>query len=217
MRVLALAAAAAALVAGVAALDAPAGAATAAPTVKVVVRPVTSTGHVRAGFNLTYEPNGAVDCSFPEPSPGAVNKNIEFCSPSAEYAVACWRAAAAHRALCMRDPRSKDVVRIPRIGSFAPTALAPRDQRAPLLIRLGDGDICAIRDGGAWGTLPGHPNLGGTYSCRHDGAVWAGPTWPHLGVNESNPVWTVRTAQFSTGRLYTHRVDKAWFVGTYFG
>jgi hypothetical protein len=216
MRVLRMAVAAILLIAGAAALE-PAAATTLAPTVRIVVRPVTSTGHVRSGFTLTYEPSGSVDCSLAEPSPGAVNKNIEFCSPSAEYAVACWKAAALHRVLCMRNPRSKTVVRIPRTGAFAPTGLAPVAQRAPLVMRLGDGDVCSIRDGGAWGSLPGHPNLSGTYSCAHDGAVWATSTAAHLGVNESNPVWTVRTAHFGSSTLVTRHVVKAWFVGTYFG
>lgn len=217
MRALAVTAAAVALLAGVAVLDNPASATTLAPTVKVVVRPVTATGHVRSGYTLTYEPTGSVDCRFPDPSPGAVNNNIELCSPSAEYAVACWKAAALHRVLCMRNPRSKQIVRIPRVGAFAPTDRAPAAQRAPLMIRLGDGDRCSIRDGGAWGSLPGHPDLFGTYSCAHDGAVWATSTAAHHGVNESNPTWTVRTAQFGSHTLVTRHVVKAWFVGTYFG
>ncbi len=218
MRVLALAAAAATLVAGAVGFTAVATATTtAAPTIKVVVRPVTSTGHVHAGFTVTGEPSGSVDCSFADPSPGAVSRNIELCSPSAEYAVACWKAAVPHRVLCMRNPGRKRVVRIPRSGPFAPTRRAPAAQRAPLLMRLGDGDLCSIRDGGAWGSLPGHPNLFGTYSCRHHGAVWATSSAPHQGVNESNPGWTVRTAQFGSHTLVTRHVVKAWFVGTFFG
>jgi hypothetical protein len=218
MRVLTLITAALALVAGAVLVAAPAHAATTiAPTVKVVVRPVTSAGHARAAFTVTGEPSGQVDCSFASPSPGAVSANIEFCSPSAEYAVACWKAAAPHRVLCMRNARSHRLVRIPRVGPFAATAVAPAAQRAPLVMTLGDGDVCSIRDGGAWGSLPGHPNLFGTYSCRHDGAVWATATAAHQGVNESNPVWTVRTAQFGSSTLVTRHVVKAWFVGTYVG
>lgn len=185
-----------------------------APTVKVVVRPVTSTGHPGAGYTVTGEPSGQVDCSFREPSPGAVSPNIEFCSPSFEYAIACWKAAAPHRVLCLRDPLSKHLVRIPRPASFAATGPAPLGQRAPLKIRLGDGDLCSIRDGGAWSQLPGHPNLFGTYSCAHDGAVWATAGAKHQGVNESHPSWTVRTAPFDSHTLVTRRVTKAWFVGT---
>jgi hypothetical protein len=217
MRVLALAAAAVALVAGVAVLEVPAAAASFAPTVKVVVRPVTATGHVRAGFSVGAEPTGMVDCSFPSPSPGAVSHNIEFCGPSAEYAVACWKAAKPHRVWCMRDARSHHVVGIPRSGPFAPTPPAPLRERAPLVMRLADGDICSIRDGGAWGSLPGHPSLFGTYSCRHDGAVWASSTSRHMGVDETHPSWTVHTAQFGHHTLVVRHVVKAWFVGTHFG
>jgi hypothetical protein len=114
----------------------------------------------------------------------------------------------------MRNPRSKHLVRIPRLGAFASTALVPPARRAPLEIRLGDGDLCSIRDGGAWGQLPGHPNLFGTYACVHDGAVWATATARHQGVNESHATWTVRTAHCGSHTLVTRRVVKAWFVGT---
>jgi hypothetical protein len=187
---------------------------TIAPTVKIVVRPVTSTGQVASGFTMTTEPGGVVDCSIVSPSLVAVSANIEFCSPAAEYAVACWKAALAHHALCMRDPRSNQVVRISRSGPFAATVPVPAVRRAPLMIKLGDGDICRIRDGGAWAQLPGHPDLFGTYGCKHDGKVWATASAPHQGVNESHPVWTVRTAHFGSSTLVTRHIVKAWFVGT---
>jgi hypothetical protein len=197
---------------------APASSVTASATVRVVVRPVTSAGYVRAGFTVTGEPTGQVDCSYANPSPGAVNRNIEFCSPSAEYAVACWKAAALHRVLCMRNPRTKQVVRIPRVGPFAPTAVAPVSQRAPLAMTLGTGAHCSIRDGGAWGTLQSHPSWVGTYSCDTGTAVWAAPTANHYGINESTASWTVHVAAASgVGTVVIRHVVKAWFVGTYFG
>jgi hypothetical protein len=214
MRILAVFGALACLVAGAFAADTAAGAAAPTATAKVVVRPVTATGRVASGFTLHVQSTGSVDCSDPLPSPAAVSKNIEFCSPSAEYAVSCWKSALAHRALCMRNPRSKDVYRIPRAGAFAPTPIAPVKYRAPQLLKLGDGDFCTIRDGGAWGTLTGHPNLFGTYACLHAGIVWAAASAPHLGVNEANPLWTVRTAPAGNHPLVTHHVVRAWFVGT---
>jgi hypothetical protein len=183
-------------------------------TARIVVRPVTSSGHVRTGFSVTGEPSGSVDCSFREPSPAAVSPNIEFCSPSAEYAVACWKAAVPHRVLCMRDPRTNHVVRIPRTGAFASTALAPASQRAPLAVKLFDGDFCSIRSGGAAGSLPGHPNLFITYFCVHAGAVWATMSAVHEGVNETHPGWTVQTAHPGDHNLVTRHIVKAWFVGT---
>ena len=188
-----------------------------AATHLVVVRPVTSAGHVRAGFTGFAQSTGSVDCSIATPSPGAVSKNIEFCSPSAQYAIACWNAALAHHVWCMRRVRSHDVVRIARTGAFANTPLAPPSLRAPLVIKLADGDICNIRDGGSWGSLPGHPSLFGTYACQHAGAVWASATTQHWGVNMSQPLWTVRTAHFGGHILTTHHVVTAWFVGTFTG
>ena len=213
MRVFGAVAAAAVLIPGLAGVDATAGA-TPAPTVKVVVRPVTSTGHHRAGFTVSGEPSGLVDCSFADPSPGAVNRNIEFCSPSAEYAIACWKAAAPHRVLCMRNPRRKHIVRIPRHGAFASTNLAPASQRAPLVFNLRDGDHCSIRDGGAGPIRQGHPHWVATYYCVDDGVVWMKPSAAHLGVNESAASWTVLTGG-ETGPLVTRHLTKAWFVGTY--
>lgn len=186
-------------------------------TVRTVVRPVTSTGHPAPGFTLHSEPTGSVDCSTQVPSPGAVSPNIEFCSPAYEYAIACWKSAVAQRALCIRNPNSTDVYRIPRTGAFASTPVAPVKYRAPLLIKLGDGDFCAIRDGGAWGSLTGHPNLFGTYGCVNDGIVWATASAPHFGINESQVLWRVRVAPAGNHDLVTKSVVRGWFVGTHSG
>src|SRR4051812_41993459 len=71
----------------------------ATPTDRVVLRPVTSSGHAAAGYKVVKEPDHPVDCSIPDPSVAGVNKNILFCSPSAAYAVACWRSATPHHVL----------------------------------------------------------------------------------------------------------------------
>lgn len=194
---------------------APAAAHRGSATQIVVVRPVNASGHARPGYAITSGGRYPIDCRFPEPSPGAVSPNIEFCFPTALYAVACWKAAAAHKALCIPDPRHHELVRFRRTGRFAPTALAPARQRAPLGIVLGDGDYCSIRAGGAWSPPPGHPHLIGYYSCRHDGAVWAQLGAAHNGIDESQPMWTVRTAQFTSRHIVTRRVVRAWFVGTF--
>jgi hypothetical protein len=186
-----------------------------ASTTRVVVRPVTKTGHAAANYTVHTERTGSVNCSFAEPSPGAVSRNIEFCSPSVEQAVACWKSAAAHRVLCIRNPGSHNLVRIPRSGKFARTKLAPRVQRAPLLIVLRDGTRCDIRDGGAWSTLKSHPNWVGRYSCDHHGDVWSPATATHNGVNESKPSWTVRTAaRTGKGPVTVRPIARAYFVGT---
>jgi hypothetical protein len=200
--------------AAIAATLTPAAAHRTAATRITVVRPVNGSGHAQPGFSIRSGGRYPIDCRYPTPSPGAVSPNIEFCFPTAYYAVACWRAAAAHKALCMQDPRTHKLVRFRYQGRFAPTGLAAPKQRAPLGIVLGDGDYCAIRDGGAWTPLPGHPRLSGYYVCRRDGAVWAQQVTAHNGVNESQPMWTVRTAQLTSRQLVTRRVVRAYFVGT---
>ena len=185
-----------------------------APTQRIVVRPVNSTGHARTGFSVTAEANGGqVDCSDHTESPGAVNRNIHLCFPSAEYAIACWKPATPQTALCMRDPSKKRLVRIPRTGRFASSSVLPRRQRAPLLIVLLDGTRCSIRDGGAWGMRKANPNWFGTYSCTRHGVVWSPPHAAHNGVNESHAAWTVRVGKDS-GPLVTRHVKRAYFVGT---
>ena len=186
-------------------------------TVRVVVRPVTATGQVRAGFTLTSEPTGSVDCHFKTPSLAAVDPNIEWCYPLSEGATACWDAAVAHHVLCLRNPRSRAVVRIPRVGAFASTAVAPLAKRAPLTLQLADGDICNVRTGGTADQLPDHPNLFVTYYCANDGEVWGSLAARHAGVDEAPPVWTVETAPFDGHRLVLRHVVRAWFVGTYSG
>ena len=198
----------------VTATGAPAVAHRASATRVIIVRPVNASGHAEPGFPITSGGRYPIDCRIPTPSAGAVSPNIEFCFPTALSAVACWKAAAPHKALCMRDPRSHQLTRFGRTGRFAPTGLAPADQRAPLSIVLGDGDHCEIRAGGAWSSPPGHPHLVGYYSCVHDGAVWAHLGALHNGINESQPLWTVRTAHFNDRNLVTRRVVRAYFVGT---
>jgi hypothetical protein len=182
-------------------------------TTRIVVRPVTKSGHAADNYKVRAEHSGSVDCSFADPSPGAVSRNIEFCSPSVEGAVACWKSATAHRVLCIRDPSAHKVVKIHRDGKFARTKLRPRAQRAPLLIVLRDGTRCDIRDGGAWGTLKSHPNWVGRYSCDHHGFVWSPATATHNGVNESKSSWTVRTSNGNKPVVVRH-IARAYFVGT---
>lgn len=207
-------------VAGVAALTAASQslAATAPPTVKTVVRPVTATGHARAGFTVKDEPSGLVDCSTPDPSPGALSRNIEWCSPSYEYAVACWKSATPQHVLCMRNAAVRQLVKIPRSGAFASTSRAPWLERGPLVLVLTDGAHCSIRNGGTAAVLQQHPTWNATYYCTSNGAVWAPPGAAHQGVDEATPTWTVRTAPVSGyGNVVTRNVARAYFVATYTG
>jgi hypothetical protein len=191
-------------------------AAAAPATVKVIVSPVTASGHAADGFSVKrQDPGYPVDCSFKDPSIGAVSPDIETCSPSAAYAPACWKAAAAGKVLCMRDASSHKLFLIARDGRFASTALArPRD-RAPLGFVLTDGTKCQIRIGGAWGPVPHHPNLYGAYSCdRHD-AAWLYAKGSHRdahnGVDESSAAWRIRTGY---KHIVWRNIASAYFVAT---
>lgn len=197
-------------------LTATAGGAAHAATRSLIIRPVTSAGKPAAGFTVKVQHGESIDCSAPPfPSPGAVDRNIEECSPSAAYAIACWKAAQAHQALCIRNPSSHRVYRIGLTSSFAKTAAVKARLRAPLLIVLNDGTRCTIRDGGAWSALKGHPNWFGSYSCTRHGVVWSPPKSTHFGINESSASWTVHTGSATgTGKLTVRHVKRAYFVGT---
>jgi len=188
------------------------------PTAVTVVRPVNASGHARPGFSISPPPAPGfwIDCRYSHESVGALSPNVEWCSPSAATAIACWKAAAIHKALCLTDALKPELTRFPLFhGRFAPSAVLPAEQRAPLAIELANGRFCRIRDGGAWEFLPHHPNLYGTYSCGLKAAVWAPEGAPHAGVNESKPSWTVRVGRFGHRDLVKRHVVRAWFVATY--
>jgi len=187
-------------------------------TVRVVVRPVTAGGVPAPGYHavVNRRKSDAVDCRSADPSPGAVDRDIEWCTPSAAYAIACWKAATAHRVLCSRDPRSQRVYSIPRDGGFATTDVASKRNLSPIVLILRDGTVCFIRDGGAWGQLQSHPKWYGTYSCDQHGDVWSRPYAAHDGIDESQPAWTVHTSPSSgNGSVTVRTVAKAYFVGTH--
>ena len=191
-------------------------AAAAPATIKVIVAPVTSSGHAASSFTVKKEkPGYPVDCRFKDPSRGAVSPNIESCSPSAAYAIACWKAAATGKVLCMRDPSSHKLYLVRRDGKFAKTPVAKAQDRAPLLIVLTDGTRCQIRDGGAWGPVPGHPNLYGAYSCDRHNAAWLYAKGshgdPHNGVDESSASWRIRTGY---NHIVWRHIATAYFVAT---
>jgi hypothetical protein len=101
------------------------------------------------------------------------------------------------------------------MGAFASTPALKAALRAPLLIVLTDGTRCAIRDGGAWGTLTSHPKWNGSYSCSKHGVVWAPPHSKRYGVNESGASWTVHTGPGGgSGGLTVRHIKRAYFVGT---
>jgi hypothetical protein len=184
------------------------------PTHSIIVRPVTSAGTAAVGFHIK-KGTGKIDCKGASSSPGAVDPNIDFCSPSYQYAIACWQAAAANHALCMRNATTARVYSIKLMSTFEPTAVAKPKFRAPLQFKLAGGALCSIRDGGAWGTLKSHPQWNGTYSCSKHGVVWARPGARHYGINESRASWTVHTGSAAgSGGLTVRHIVTAYFVGT---
>lgn len=212
------AAAAAALLATVPGAAAPGHSARTASypaTVTTVVRPVDAAGRARPGYTVRRDSGFALDCSFKDPSLGAVSSGIQTCSPSAAYAIACWKSATPHRALCLRDPSSHFLYSDRYTGRFAGARQAPRRLRAPLLVVLTDGTRCEIRDGGAWGQLKSHPRWYGTYSCSRHGVVWSAPNAAHMGIDETRASWTLTTGRADgRGRLWTQHVRRAYFAGT---
>jgi hypothetical protein len=189
-----------------------------ATTVRIFTTPVTASGHAASGFTVKAERDDEVDCSPASPSPVAISPNVEECSPSAAYAVACWKSATPHRVLCMLDPRSHKLTSAKLIGKFAKTPAVSAKQLAPFVIVLTDGTVCSIRDGGAWGQLKQHPNYYGAYSCNRHGVVWlrytSHTTVVHNGVDESASSWTVQTATGDSGPLITRHIARAYFVAT---
>jgi hypothetical protein len=182
----------------------------------LVVRPVTSAGKPAAGYRIahTYR-NSGLDCSDASSSPGAVDPNIDFCSPSAAYAVACWKAPAPHTVLCLQNFGSHQLIRFKGVHGFTQVAAPTAAERTPVRLLLGDSTKCSIRDGGAWGGLPHHPKWYGTYSCTKHGAVWSKNGLPTGGVDQSTDPWTVHTGSFSgTGKLTVRKVATAYEVGT---
>jgi hypothetical protein len=185
------------------------------PTRSVIIRPVTSAGQPARGFHARTQQTDPIDCSTAAPSPSSVDRNVDWCAPEDAYAIACWQTVTAHHALCMFNPSTHRLYRVPLTGSFASTAVVKARTRAPLLIVLADGARCSIRDGGAWGPAPkAHPNWAPFYGCSKRGVVWGPPHAKHYGINESRASWTVRTSAATTGKLTIRRVKRAYFVGT---
>jgi hypothetical protein len=187
--------------------DRPGSGARVAHTHRVVVRPVQASGDPVDGWTVNREPHSSVSCDGA--APAAVDDGILECFPSAEYLPACWKSHH-HTALCLRDARTKTLVRVHYTGRFG-AAAAPK-QPTPQNLDLADGQKCGIRVGGAWGQLPSHPNWVGFDSCSK-GSVYGPPSGD--GVNRTHPTWKVHVWKSGTKeRVATRGVDTAYFVGT---
>ena len=188
----------------------------AAATKRIVVRPVTSSGHVASGFTRKIE-DQPLDCTFNHghgsTSTVALDPHIFYCSPDSAYAIACWDAARPHRVLCFRDAFRNEVVR--EKGTAPAHLKAPTHPYNALNLRLGNGEKCFARSGGAVGVQKHHPNWFATYFCGQGAAaVWAPPRFADSeGTNRTHARWTVWVGT-AGGRLHKRSVAEAFFVGT---
>jgi hypothetical protein len=210
----------AAVVAGILAAGSVAATATAATpakaTQKITVRPVTSQGRPAAGYKAVASDDGPITCSAGNgkaiPSPSAVSNQIAFCSPDAAYALACWADGGDHRfAYCLFDPTKRVISKVELQGSFG-RATKPK-KALPMALRLDNGRVCLLRDGGAGSSLQGHPDWAEYYFCGTSGySVWA--PMNGTGINGAHSAWTVSVARESgTGAISTRRVVQAYYVG----
>ncbi|MGI8524244.1 MAG: hypothetical protein ACR2K3_13200 [Nocardioides sp.] len=178
----------------------------AAHTHRVVVRPVDANGHRVTGWSVSRL-KGSASCDGA--SPAAVDDGIVTCFPTAYYLPACWKSRH-HTALCLRDARTRKLVRVRYTGSFG-SGTAPQ-RPSPLDLDLARGQQCDLRFGGAWSQLPSHPEWVGFYSCDH-GSVYGPPSGD--GVNRTHPRWSVHVWKSGTKqRVVTRRVRTAYVVGT---
>ena len=179
-------------------------------TRRVVVRPVDAGGHAVDGWTVERERDGKVDCDGASMS--SVSDDVYECFPTVEYAVACWKSRD-HTVLCLRDPRSKQLVRIAYRGTLS--SVSAPERRTPLALTLRRGQHCQVRFGGAWGTPAAHPRWVGFFSCDH-GSVY-GPG-DGDGTDRSKDVWRVHVWRGGTegnaDDIVTRGVRTAYLVGT---
>jgi hypothetical protein len=174
----------------------------------VVVRPVDASGHARPGWTVHRMKGLTADCDGS--AAAAESDGIYACFPTAAYLPACW-PSRHHTVLCLRDARVKKLVRVRYSGNLGPATAPARP--TPQDLDLAGGQGCALRVGGAWGTLPTHPNWVGFYSCAH-GSVYGPPRGD--GVDRSGQPWTVRIWKSGTQHRVVHRsVATAYYVGTH--
>lgn len=173
-------------------------------TERVVVRPVTADGHAAPGWTVHRERLGGIDCWGSSVS--AVDDGIAICGPSAAYLPSCWKSRR-HTVLCLRLVTDDVLVRVRRSGAY-PDTPAPAEP-TPQGLLLANGQRCAIRVGGAWGTVPDHPDWVGFYSCER-GDLYGPPNGD--GINRHHPVWRVHLVR-ADGTVVTRRVEQATYVG----
>ena len=183
---------------------------------EVVLRPFKTDGSPADGWSATGNLSnvGEVDCSYPERSPSSKSPGIQFCSPSAASADACYFAPNQTSGLCLQDPFSRNVARVTANGSIT-YGIAPPKEPTPIGIELDDGSKCRLRNGGSWSGQDQNPSYVGYFGClgSRTRIVWADPASKGDGINRSATGWTV-TVGDEHSALETRRVTTAYFVGT---
>jgi hypothetical protein len=178
-------------------------------THRVVLRPVTSSGHAVKGYRVVTDKR-SVECDGT--SPVAVNGGIAYCGSSADTTLACWASASRGRLLCLTDPFVHTLRSLRLSGAF-PAVRAPRHAR-PQALLLANGGKYLVRNGGAWGTVKQHPSWVGYYferaSFTHE--VY-GPRHGD-GINRRHARWFVTTYRHESGHGTRHDVARAYYVGT---
>ena len=175
-------------------------------TVSIVVRPVHANGHPVAGWTVVRQSIADFRCNGGA-SVSAVDPNIVFCGYSATYTPSCWKSRNS-TALCLRNPRSHTLYRIPYVGRFVGAAAPAHPQ--PQALKLRDNGYCEIRDGGAWGSPPTRPLWYGTYGCNSGGGIYTGSG---DGIDTSVNPWRVHVWKGGP-TILRDRVTTAYFVGT---
>ncbi|HET6878213.1 MAG TPA: hypothetical protein VFH38_11840 [Jatrophihabitans sp.] len=176
-------------------------------TAKIVVRPVYDNGTPVAGWKVVKQKIPGFTCDS-GPSYVAVDPNIRYCGFSATYTVACWKSTH-HTVLCMRDPRVHKLARIRYTGSFG-NVKAPAHPSPQALGLFGKG-YCLVRDGGAWGSVKGHPRWNGTYSCGRGSLYGPGRD----GIDRSVNPWRVHLVlNLNRPTIRERRVATAYYAGT---
>lgn len=181
----------------------------AASTEQVLIDPFDSDGNLRPEYHIdTLDPVDVFGC---DASLSAVSDNVFECAPYAAHTNVCWPGDSPYELLCSHGPTSYSLF---LAVSETPLPAAPAvSQPVPWQLELGDGSVCAVRYGGAWGDGPGDSI--GYYSCDGPSAFVLAAPASHP-VDTTGDVWTVQTGQLgtdpSTPATTTQAVTVAYFA-----
>jgi hypothetical protein len=143
----------------------------------------------------------------------AVDDDIRFCGDPGTNTAACWLATDRAHVLCLSDPYSRTLRRLPLTGSFGRVAATAHP--VPQALTVDDGVRYLVRNGGAWSSVRQHPSWIGYYTQRSTYATNVyGPT-RGTGIDAASARWSVDVfAASGAGAGHRHRVVTAYEVGT---